>query len=254
VTKTVTHLISTPQDFDRATSKITTAQKYGIHIIDFQWLLACEQSKAREPEQNYDLAAPQPKPTPIVAIPIAAPPVQPANAGVKRSASPTSNPSAAPKKPRSTKGKAKAKAAAAVVDDDGDDDDTKDPPATSKTVAKSESKPEPVIGNGQVSKKPDVRIPIDEGCPLINYLVYIDPDGVIYDASLNQTNASANNNKFYRIQVLAACSLIYLACIRTAADVCLPSCSMTEQETTRLGPGGVELVNMARVEFWATGP
>ena len=32
--------------------------------------------------------------------------------------------------------------------------------------------------------------------------VYVDPEGIVYDASLNQTNAGNNNNKFYRIQVI----------------------------------------------------
>jgi poly [ADP-ribose] polymerase len=36
---------------------------------------------------------------------------------------------------------------------------------------------------------------VDEYCPLANYQVYIAPDGTIYDASLNQTNSSANNSK-----------------------------------------------------------
>ena len=31
--------------------------------------------------------------------------------------------------------------------------------------------------------------------------MHIDDDGTIYDASLNQTNSTNNNNKFYRIQV-----------------------------------------------------
>jgi len=35
-----------------------------------------------------------------------------------------------------------------------------------------------------------------------SHLVYIDADGVIYDAALNQTNSGQNNNKFYRIQLL----------------------------------------------------
>ena len=34
--------------------------------------------------------------------------------------------------------------------------------------------------------------------------MYIDEDHTIYDASLNQTNASGNNNKFYRIQLLVS--------------------------------------------------
>ncbi|KAI5268202.1 PARP-domain-containing protein [Aureobasidium subglaciale] len=45
-------------------------------------------------------------------------------------------------------------------------------------------------------------IPIDEGVSS-SYHVYVCPDsGIIYDASLNQTNASNNNNKFYRLQLL----------------------------------------------------
>ena len=34
--------------------------------------------------------------------------------------------------------------------------------------------------------------------------VYIGVDGMIYDAALNQTNAGANNNKFYRVQILVS--------------------------------------------------
>lgn len=37
----------------------------------------------------------------------------------------------------------------------------------------------------------------------MNYKVYVDPeDGTIWDATLNQTNVDANNNKFYIIQLL----------------------------------------------------
>lgn len=32
--------------------------------------------------------------------------------------------------------------------------------------------------------------------------VYIDDDGIIFNASLNQTNIGGNNNKFYRLQLL----------------------------------------------------
>ena len=50
-------------------------------------------------------------------------------------------------------------------------------------------------------------IPIDEGVSS-TWHVYVDPDtGIIYDASLNQTNASNNNNKFYRVQV----SILFLS-------------------------------------------
>jgi poly [ADP-ribose] polymerase len=60
---------------------------------------------------------------------------------------------------------------------------------------------EPKVGEGSILKSRDINIPLDEGCPLQTYRVYVDSDGIVYDALLNQTNASNNNNKFYRIQV-----------------------------------------------------
>ncbi|KAK3649312.1 hypothetical protein LTR22_012913 [Elasticomyces elasticus] len=59
------------------------------------------------------------------------------------------------------------------------------------------------VGRAQIATDKKLRIPVDEHCPLSSYHVYIDPDdSIIYDASLNQTNASNNNNKFYRLQLL----------------------------------------------------
>ncbi|RYP20873.1 hypothetical protein DL767_009379 [Monosporascus sp. MG133] len=62
---------------------------------------------------------------------------------------------------------------------------------------------------GQIAKSLDVRIPADEGAngEPVNYEVYIEDDGLIYDASLNQTNASNNNNTFYRLQSCRSVSL-----------------------------------------------
>lgn len=70
-----------------------------------------------------------------------------------------------------------------------------------------ETKEEKEVAEGQFIKKKNVAIPVDEHCPLNStYQVHIDPDsGLIYDASLNQTNASHNNNKFYRIQASSVC-------------------------------------------------
>ena len=60
------------------------------------------------------------------------------------------------------------------------------------------------------SKKPkkaesgSLHVPVDENCTLAStHRVYIDEnDGEIFDATLNQTNAGNNNNKFYQIQLL----------------------------------------------------
>lgn len=61
------------------------------------------------------------------------------------------------------------------------------------------------------SSSQPLHIPVDENCTLAGYQVYVDPsNGIIYDASLNQTNAANNNNKFYRIQVCTASVTIRL--------------------------------------------
>ncbi|KAL8737665.1 MAG: hypothetical protein Q9181_001455 [Wetmoreana brouardii] len=57
--------------------------------------------------------------------------------------------------------------------------------------------------DGQKAISRDIDVPIDEGFDeSVNAQVYVDDDGIIYDASLNQTNIGGNNNKFYRLQLL----------------------------------------------------
>ncbi|MCJ1379278.1 hypothetical protein MMC17_002379 [Xylographa soralifera] len=59
--------------------------------------------------------------------------------------------------------------------------------------------------DGQKVKSKSLNIPVDEGCSLAGtHHVYIDKSGTIFDASLNQTNAGNNANKFYRVQLLAS--------------------------------------------------
>jgi poly [ADP-ribose] polymerase len=77
------------------------------------------------------------------------------------------------------------------------------PPQPTKKQKKPDGAPAAKVGDGQNAKSTKIQIPLDEYCPLASYSVYFGDDGTIYDASLNQTNASANNNKFYRIQVRA---------------------------------------------------
>ncbi|RYN44006.1 hypothetical protein AA0112_g166 [Alternaria arborescens] len=78
------------------------------------------------------------------------------------------------------------------------------PPATAPAETKKPKiKEDAKVGDGQNAKSKQIAISVDEFCPLANYQVYIDnSDGTIYDASLNQTNSSANNNKFYIAQIL----------------------------------------------------
>lgn len=51
--------------------------------------------------------------------------------------------------------------------------------------------------DGQRAVSHDIDVPIDEGFKQAAK-VYIDDDGIIFDASLNQTNIGGNNNKVYR--------------------------------------------------------
>ncbi|KNG46006.1 poly polymerase 2 ADP-ribosyltransferase 2 [Stemphylium lycopersici] len=75
------------------------------------------------------------------------------------------------------------------------------PPAPSQDK-KPKIKEDAKVGDGQNAKSKQIAIPIDEYCPLRSYQVFMVSDGTIYDASLNQTNAGANNNKFYKVQLL----------------------------------------------------
>lgn len=88
---------------------------------------------------------------------------------------------------------------------------------SSKLQEKADKAASKDAADGQkAKKKKGFTVPVDEYCYLTNCEVYIDDDGMIYDASLNQTNASNNNNKFYRIQVSCGCevpsSSTWLAC------------------------------------------
>lgn len=77
-----------------------------------------------------------------------------------------------------------------------DDDD--DPPAPTNL-----KKSKVMQKDGQKAKSRSMNIPVDEHCPSQqNYRVYVNDAGMIFDATLNQTNSGNNNNKFYRLQVI----------------------------------------------------
>jgi len=52
-------------------------------------------------------------------------------------------------------------------------------------------------------KKATPKVPVDDQLSTqYQYSVYVDTDGLAWDATLNQSNSNANNNKFYKIQLL----------------------------------------------------
>jgi hypothetical protein len=129
-------------------------------------------------------------------------------------------------KPAPKKGRGKAKVKEELAEDEQADDVK--PKKETKAATTTDFK------EAQVAKAGTSHIPLDDGCHLTSYHVYVDPnDQLIYDASLNQTNAGHNNNKFYRVQVssvpLRSCWIRLL----TLYD----SCSRMEP-TTRPGLAG----------------
>jgi poly [ADP-ribose] polymerase 2/3/4 len=88
-----------------------------------------------------------------------------------------------------------------LIDNDTvDNQQQADSPATRKKQKVNDAK------DGQKARSGSIIIPVDEYCPLnASHKVHVDDeDGTIFDVLLNQTNASNNNNKFYRIQLLSA--------------------------------------------------
>lgn len=178
VTAATTHLVTTEADYNKPSAKVKTAKSNDVPIVSFQWLEDCLDQTARVAENSYSFAA--------------------------RAVTPSPSPVASNSRKRTSAQKA-------ANDDDDDDDVQPKPQKKSKPVANEpqEEKPkEARVAEGQIAKSLDVRIPVDEGSSqeLTNYEVYISEDGLIYDASLNQTNASNNNNKFYRLQLLRSVS------------------------------------------------
>ncbi|KAK0668075.1 putative poly polymerase 2 [Cercophora samala] len=188
VTEDTTHLVATEADFSKPSAKVAKAKNLGIPIVSFEWLSLSEQKNGKQAEQDFAL-------------------------GTAASAQTNSG-----RPPAATTSATSRKRAAPAVDSSSDTE-TAAPPAKKGRGAnvkvetddvkvedgvteQKKARQEKALGEGQVLKRKDTRIPIDDGCPFTSSVVYIDADGVIYDASLNQTNASNNNNKFYRIQLL----------------------------------------------------
>ena len=211
VTKDVTHVIATRQDFTCETTKVHNAKSKGLPIIRVTWLLECDRLQTLV---DYDahlwpnVVEAEDKLTEARKAYLQANVAQPAAADAKKRpiavANPQSDDSEEQKEPASKKSKATngtngtTNGASDAVVKAEDDEEMKD----ANEQLDNEAAEKPLIAEGQIIKKKDAVIPVDSYCPLSDNCVYICPDtGMIYDASLNQTNASHNNNKFYIVQV-----------------------------------------------------
>ncbi|KAI0970102.1 poly polymerase catalytic domain-containing protein [Xylaria arbuscula] len=174
VVASTTHLVTNEADYLKPSTKVKSAQANGIPIVTFDWLEDCLTKNNLVKEDIYTFT-PQPPPQ-------------------ANGADDSTQPKSSRKRPASQS-----------PPNHNRDNQSSQPKKKGKADKDDESKErEPKVAEGQIAKSLDVKIPIDEGAQreLANYEVYIDDDGVIYDASLNQTNASNNNNKFYRLQLL----------------------------------------------------
>lgn len=190
VTADTTHCVTTQADFDKSCTKVWQAKDRGIFVVSLEWLLDSEQSNTKQPEAQYLYHDASQNGT-----------TNGNSAVVSSTNPPSTQPSAATKKPPM-----KRQASSAATDSSREPDAKK-----TKLDQVAQNGKAAVIGKEQIAKSWDVQVPLDEGCSLAGYGVHVDEDSVIWDASLNQTNAGANNNKFYRIQVRAQALLSGLA-------------------------------------------
>lgn len=163
-------LVATDKDFEANSTKVAAAIANDVPIVTVDWLEETETSNAKADEKPYLLN----KPSTSAVAPSAPSAAAPAINGKKRAVSPSASP--APSQAASQSKKRK------TLDEKSKSEDAK-------------------VGDGQNAKSKKITVPVDEYCTSPSYDVYIDDNGLIWDASLNQTNASANNNKFYKVQV-----------------------------------------------------
>ncbi|KAI1436353.1 poly polymerase catalytic domain-containing protein [Xylaria sp. CBS 124048] len=215
ISSTTTHLVASEADYEKQSPKVKSALAMGIPVLTHRWLEDCLRRKAHLDGSGYVH-----KPPRVTPLDDDAP--EPSKSRKRRASQDEDgdgdeddNDDSAPKKKKGKKGKGKGKAAKVKPEeskpqpdasqdiDDGGRDAVQPKKEDDDDDEGSSAKPSPKVANAKAAKSSEIKIPVDEGVGgIANPEVYIDEDGVIYDASLNQTNSRANNNKFYRIQAL----------------------------------------------------
>ncbi|KJF60509.1 polymerase [Coccidioides immitis RS] len=207
VTDDCTHLVCTQKEFENNGTKNKQASSItGISIVSSAWLFESVSSKKCKKESEYlwstlnkTQAAATSAPNGTADATAATNPRRSARNSQAQAQSQTQpQPQSQPQPQHQTKSQAKApkknnkraldSTTGGTITDTAQADT--EPPAKKKKETKAETQ-----------RKID--IPVDSGFSnRQNYHVYVDPDGLIYDAALNQTNRMNNNNKFYFIQIL----------------------------------------------------
>lgn len=216
VTSDTNILIATEKDFEIKSTKVAAALDNDIPIVSLDWLDETESSNAKADVAQYSLDdSANSKTTPAPAT---------TGNGKKRAASASTTPPAASQDASQSKKR--------------------------KTLDEATKVADVKVGDGQNAKSKKIQVPVDEYCGAANYEVYIADDGLIWDASLNQTNATANNNKFYKVQVNLNASLQRL---QTDKRAVAPKCkwhTLPDMDTVgscwREGPNGHARLRLAR--------
>jgi poly [ADP-ribose] polymerase len=171
-----THMIASQAQFDKKIDRIKQTEKHpNASIVSYEWLADSLASSTPIDVDAYLLAKPDDS----------------SSNGVDTL---SGNRSQAPRKASAAK---KASKRARQQDDDEEDDLV--PPKKSKQSGPTKSSAPTAATNA----KSAIKVPVDQQVPSASsYTVHIDDDGVIYDATLNKSDAGENNNKFYRAQVL----------------------------------------------------
>ncbi|KAF1812467.1 PARP-domain-containing protein [Eremomyces bilateralis CBS 781.70] len=164
ITRRNTHLVTTKCEFDRRTSKVRQAIQLKIPLVDLDWLDDSIQAGRQVDHQRYLYSV-----TESTAFSPKPSDSFTSALGLKRSASSFSE---SPEEKRFK-----------PFNDDGDNIDEN-------------------ITDEQTAGSHDQIIPLDDGCPFVGYVVYINDSKTVFDATLNLTRSDLNCNKFYRMQVV----------------------------------------------------
>ena len=184
VTKATTHVVCSEHDYTSNAVKIAAGSAKNLPIVSPQWVIQCQEKAVALSTEDYEWAELTKAPATNGVNGSAK------SNGKKRPLIVAKDQDASDNEPETKKVKGRAAKTEPKKEAKESQDETK-APEEEKTVAE-----------GQFMKNKNAVIPLDEYCELPSYQVYVDSEtNMIWDASLNQSNASRNNNKFYRLQV-----------------------------------------------------
>ncbi|PHH53976.1 Poly [ADP-ribose] polymerase 1 [Ceratocystis fimbriata CBS 114723] len=204
VTRTTTHLVTTQHDFDNSSIKVQAAVSKGLPVVSLEWVVKASDELVRQREAKFEIGATSAshgaadgRCTP--------PPAQAPEAHPKSPSTPTGTPAkkrGSPDAKTVVEAPRKKRARATKKDTIKEDPEAKGKSEQKPAAEVEQRKEKEVLADGQIAKSDKLVVPLDNPGAFPGGRVYIDQDGLIYDASLNQTNASNNNNKFYRLQII----------------------------------------------------